>query len=75
MESTSIVAILLHCPIYLAVEAWRMYRWNGASEDQAADRCHRLGQTRPVQVNALMLSVARLAHKECPKASGHVPQL
>ena len=27
--------------------------WNAAFEDQAADRCHRLGQTRPVEVSAL----------------------
>ena len=32
-----------------------MSRWNGAYEDQAVDRAHRLGQTRPVHVTKLIM--------------------
>jgi SNF2 family DNA or RNA helicase len=32
------------------VDPW----WNPAAEDQAADRAHRIGQTRPVQVHRLV---------------------
>ena len=31
--------------------------WNAAFEDQAADRCHRLGQTRPVEVGPSYMSL------------------
>ncbi|EIE21127.1 hypothetical protein COCSUDRAFT_57047 [Coccomyxa subellipsoidea C-169] len=30
--------------------------WNGAFEDQAVDRCHRLGQTREVHVSKLIMT-------------------
>ncbi|CAL8469222.1 g8763 [Coccomyxa elongata] len=30
--------------------------WNGAFEDQAVDRCHRLGQTREVKVSKLIMT-------------------
>lgn len=28
--------------------------WNGVAEDQAADRCHRIGQDRPVNVRPIL---------------------
>lgn len=39
--------------------------WNGAYEDQAADRCHRLRQTRPVQACRCPLPTASRIRWAC----------
>ena len=39
----------------ILLDSW----WNGATEDQAIDRCHRLGQTREVHVVKIAMKLSK----------------